>query len=295
MTTTNESETTERKLPYGAVPTPEATGRGFVSADDSLAYAQKAKEDKTEETTEATVDASPEEETSKYNKAEDWRTWKKRRDDIKRHHDTKMNEMNAKIRELEKQLTEATQSNAFKTPEELATFKEQYGDEAAIMETIAHQTAMKQVNLLRKQLEDVQIELLTTKQQKAESELRSLVSNWDEIKEDEDFHEWLGSQPETIQDWIYRNSTDATLAARAVKLYQAETGKISSGNESSPKQKKRDVSGADAVSVKASATPSVNEPKIWTKSEIAALSLNDFEKHKSEIQKALQEGRIRPG
>jgi hypothetical protein len=39
-------------------------------------------------------------------------------------------------------------------------------------------------------------------------------------------------------------------------------------------------------------TIDTQEPKIWTEREIAAMSLDQFDKYEDEIQQALSEGRV---
>ena len=39
-------------------------------------------------------------------------------------------------------------------------------------------------------------------------------------------------------------------------------------------------------------TVNANEPKVWTQREIAALSMNDYDKHEKEIDSAIIEGRV---
>ena len=38
------------------------------------------------------------------------------------------------------------------------------------------------------------------------------------------FHEWAEQQDPTIQGWLYENTSNATLAARAIDLYKMDRG-----------------------------------------------------------------------
>ena len=113
--------------------------------------------------------------------------------------------------------------------------------------------------------------------------------DFEDIKNSDDFHEWAKQQPLAIQDWVYKNANDADLASRALDLFKRDIGM------DIPKETKsvsRTQSAADMVSTK---TTSVEpkQAKIWSEREIAALSMDEFDKYEEEISNAMQEGRIR--
>ena len=56
-------------------------------------------------------------------------------------------------------------------------------------------------------------------------------------------------------------------------------------------QPKEQGSAADIVSTKTT-TIDTKQPKIWTEREIAAMSLDQFDKHEDEIDQAITEGRV---
>ena len=60
------------------------------------------------------------------------------------------------------------------------------------------------------------------------------------------------------------------------------------GRKSQPKS-----SAADFVSTKTT-NVDTKEPRIWSEREIAALSMNQFDKYESEIDDAILEGRVVP-
>ena len=94
-----------------------------------------------------------------------------------------------------------------------------------------------------------------------------------EIRESEEFHEWAEAQPEQIQAWIYNNSDDAELASKAIDIFKAEKGY----KTQTKSQSKERGSAADMVSTKTT-TIDTKEPRIWTEREIAAMSLDQFDK-----------------
>ena len=117
----------------------------------------------------------------------------------------------------------------------------------------------------------------------------------EDIKGSDEFHAWADTQPEQIQDWIYRNPDNVGLASKAIDLYKLESGI----KQSSPKRRSNQVqqspeSAADMVSTKTT-NVEPKSPKIWTETEIAKMSLDQFDRLEDEIRLAQEEGRIRKG
>ena len=126
----------------------------------------------------------------------------------------------------------------------------------------------------------------------AEDALKSKHPDFEDIRGDENFHNWAQEQPEQIQSWIYNNPDNVTLAIKAIDLYKMENG-ITTKTKAKAKQSQPKSSAADFVSTKTTAVD-VKEPKIWTEREIAALSISQFDKYESEIDEAIMEGRVIP-
>ena len=119
--------------------------------------------------------------------------------------------------------------------------------------------------------------------------------DYDDIRGSDDFHKWAEDQPDQIQDWIYRNPDNVSLASKAIDLYKMESGI----KQSSPKRRSNQVqqspeSAADMVSTKTT-NVEPKSPKIWTETEIAKMSLDQFDRLEDEIRLAQEEGRIRKG
>ena len=68
-----------------------------------------------------------------------------------------------------------------------------------------------------KALDDMQQDV---SKQRAETELLQMHPDFDEIRNDDDFHTWAEEQPKWIQDALYENDNDARSAARAIDLYK---------------------------------------------------------------------------
>ena len=93
-----------------------------------------------------------------------------------------------------------------------------------------------------------------------------------------------------IQEWIYNNPDNALLASKAIDLYKLENG-ITQTKQSRKRQQQSQGSAADMVSTKTTSVDA-KQPKIWTEREIAAMSLDQFDRVEDEIKQAMIEGRV---
>ena len=215
--------------------------------------------------------------------------YKKRYDDLKRHYDQKLSEFKQKEQELTAMAKNAQpQYEAPKTPEELEKFKTEYPDLYDTVESVAYLRSSEQVNQLQEQLQMIQQREATALKREAEADLISRHPDFEDIRGSDNFHKWAEDQPEQIQDWIYKNPDNAMLASKAIDLFKLETG-LSTQTKSQPR--KPQGSAADMVSTKTT-TVDAQQPKIWTEREIAAMSLDTFDKYEDEINLAVTEGRV---
>ena len=211
--------------------------------------------------------------------------YKKRYDDLKRHYDEKVTEF--KQREQELIASAGSSYQAPKTPEELESFKNDYPDLYDTVETVAHLRSSEQVSQLQDHLQAMQKREAQIIKREAETDLMTKHPDFPEIREAEEFHEWAAVQPEQINDRIYNNPDNAQLASKAIDLFKADKG-YKTQTRSQPRQT---GSAADMVSTKTT-TIDTKEPRIWTEREIAAMSLDQFDKYEDEIQQAITEGRV---
>ena len=214
--------------------------------------------------------------------------YKKRYDDLKRHYDDKVSEFKQREQELLAVAKSALpEYQAPKTPEELEKFKQEYPDLYDTVETVAHLRSAEQVNQLQDQLQSIQQREAQIVRREAEADLLNRHPDFEDIRGSDEFHVWAKTQPEQIQEWIYNNSSNAVLASKAIDLYKMENG-LQTQIKSQPRET---GSAADIVSTKTT-TVDAKQPKIWTEREIAAMSLDQFDKYEDEIQQAMTEGRV---
>ena len=238
----------------------------------------------------ATLDEeAPEEEPQRKKRT----NYKKRYDDLKKHYDEKVSQFKQREQELiaEKRSMQP-QYEAPKSLEDLERFKNEYPDLYDTVESVAHLRSEQQVEELREQLSAIQMREAEILKREAETTLRERHPDFEDIRGDEAFHQWAEDQPQQIQDWIYNNPDDVSLASKAIDLYKLETGQPATKTRRSPrKQSATRESAADIVSTKTTSIDSA-QPKIWTEREIAAMSIDQFDKFEDEINQAMSEGRV---
>ena len=217
--------------------------------------------------------------------------YKKRYDDLKRHYDSKLNEFKSREQELLEEVTKnRTEYKAPKTEEELEQFAKEYPDVYEVVETVAHLQSESKSKVLEERLQKLQEREEEVIRIEAEKRLNDRHPDFDEIRNSDDFHNWAKEQPKSIQDWIYKNTDDADLASRALDLFKKDMGMdIPKTTKSNSKQTKK--SAADMVSTKTT-TVEPKQEKIWSESEIAAMSMDEFDRHEAEISEAMIQGRI---
>ncbi len=216
------------------------------------------------------------------------KNFKKRYGDLRRHQQDKEKEFNAKIEALESQLSKAANKQLVlpKTDEELEAWTKEYPDVASIIETIAD----KKSKSAAKDIEDRMAELEEMRQDahrdKAEAELVKMHPDFIEIRQDDTFHNWAKEQPKWVQDALYENVDDAKSVARVIDLYKIDKG-ITNKKKAKPDEK----AAASSVKTKSAAAPEPDESaKMIRESEVANMSMKEYEKRADEIMDAQRSG-----
>ena len=223
------------------------------------------------------------EEDEEQNLGAEEQTFKKRYGDLRRHMQKTQEDNDRKLRQLQDQVEALTKKQVKlpKSDEELEKWTEQYPDVAKIVETIATKKAMEASTDVEEKLRRVEELELKIEREKAETELARLHPDYDDLRQDHDFHNWVAEQPKWIQSALYENDTDFLGAAKAIDLYKAETGK---------KAKKEDKGAAKAVRSSKRSEELTESKNTWSESRVRKLSGADFERHQEEIEKAIRSG-----
>ena len=218
--------------------------------------------------------------------------FKKRYDDLKKHYDQKLDTWKSEKSELENAIKNSVAQNTNvqmpKTPEELEQFKTEYPDVYAVVQTVAHQQAEEKSKDLHKELETIREREKNLVVQKAYEELLRKHPDFDEIRKDKKFLDWLETQPASLADGIYKNNTDALWASRVIDLYKADAG-IGKKSKATKPTAASAITPAQAREVNVSPTGGKH---VWKASEIAKLKSQEFERFEKDIDLARTEGRI---
>ena len=220
--------------------------------------------------------------------------YKKRYDDLKSHYDRKQNENKQKLEELEAKARLAEKSKAMasytppKSDEDLEQFKKKYPDVYDVVETISQKQASKQVESLQEEVKTLRKREEDLVVQNAYRELVNAHPDFIELKDSQEFIDWLNTQPASISDGVTKNSKDSKWAIRVVDLYKADNG-LSKSRPSSITSAAQSVTKTKAKSVNVSGD---TNKKIWKQSEIQKMSSRTYENFEKEIDIAFREGRV---
>ena len=217
------------------------------------------------------------------------KSFKKRYGDLRRHQQEKEKELSAKIEALQTQLSEATKKeiNLPKSDEDIEAWAAKYPDVAAIVETIAIKKAKEQAAVLEERVRAVDELQMTASREKAEAELLRYHPDFEDIRETDDFHNWVNEQPQSIQDALYENASDARTAARAIDLYKADKNITTK-----KKTKTTDKDAARSVNARNSRSkPDTSDSsKAILESDVQKMSAQEYEKMSDEIMEAIRTG-----
>ena len=243
----------------------------------------KENQGETNEATEESVDDGPEPEGAEE------KTFKKRYGDLRRHSQKKENELQEQINELRTQLEASTKKEIQypKSESELESWMEQYPDVAQIVETIAMKKMHEQASEFETKFKAIDDMKLEAQREKAEVELMKAHPDFEQIRETDEFHNWVEEQPKWVQDALYDNDNDARSAARAIDLYKADMGIAKS-------KPAKDKDAAKSVYSKNSRSrPQDDESSSYLKeSQVQKMSPQQYEKMSDEIMEAIRSGKF---
>jgi hypothetical protein len=216
------------------------------------------------------------------------RSFKKRYGDLRRHSQKQQLDLQSKIDELQAQLEISTkeQIKLPKSEEELEAWVSEYPDVAKIVETIAIKKAREQSAELESRVQKINQMAEEAEKKKAEARLMKLHPDFDEIREQDEFHEWVDKQPKWVQQALYDNETDAISAARAIDLYKADMGISGTRKKDTYKDAARSVMGSKR------SQPSERSNDVIYESDVERMSSAEYEKNQDRIIAAIRSGKF---
>ena len=260
----------------------------FISRPYSREEKLKQEEEELQELMEEQKqDASSEEVEEEPTNAEE-RTFKKRYSDLRRHQQKQTDELKAEINNLKAQLEQSTkkQIKLPKSDEDIETWAKEYPDVAGIVETIAIKKAAEQQASLEEKVKALNDMQESVSKQRAETELLQLHPDFDDIRNDDDFHAWAEEQPQWVQNALYENDNDARSAARAIDLYKADR------NITAKKPSSKDAAKSVSTKGKRSKPASDDSGNSYKESDVQRMSAKEYEKHSDDIMEAIRNGKF---
>jgi hypothetical protein len=247
---------------------------------EKLLKGDTAEEEQAEEPKEATAE-KPKEEDEELSGEE--KSFKKRYGDLRRHMQQKEKEWEEKFKKLEER------SNTDFIPpasgESVQAWMKKYPEIAGIVKSLAQQEADARVASMEGELKNFSAAKEEAARMQAENLIRQAHSDFDELKNSDDFHAWADEQPKWVQDALYENADDPKSVIRVIDLYKVDKGL----DKKSRKEKEKEA--ASAVNAKSRVKVEDNEEaKMWSESKVAALNDRDYEKYEKEILEAMRTG-----
>ena len=228
--------------------------------------------------------AAVEEDDSELSREE--KSFKVRYGDIRRH----MTETEAKWKEKYEALENRLNNSSITPPksdEDIAAWAEKYPDVAGIVETIAAKKAQELFAKAEARLEQYDQAQYDTVRTKAENKIRESHPDFDQLREADEFHDWVEEQPKWVQNALYENSDDAPSVTRIIDLYKADKGLTKTDYAAKRKAAAATVGKGSRANVDAAdAGGTIRE------SQVAKMSDKEFEKRADEINLAMRSGKF---
>jgi len=250
----------------------EAEARGETPVDEN--------EEVEETTQEAEADTEVKEETLS---AEE-KSFKKRYGDLRRHMQQKEKEWDEKLESLQSAKGSLTPP---KSDEDIEEWAKQYPDVAGIVETIATKKAQEMFDKADTRLKQLDEAHAEAHRIKSENEIRKSHSDFDELRESDDFHDWADAQPKWVKDALYENADDPASVVRVIDLYKSDKGLTKEAKKANKKAAASTVTKRSKTQVDvADANEMIRE------SDVARMSDKEFEERADEINKAMRNGKF---
>ena len=243
---------------------------------------QQGKPQEEQKVKEKTEEVKPEVELS-----DEEKSFKTRYGDMRRHLAAKEKEYNAKIKELEDKLGETKKLVPPKSDEDLQAWVDKYPDVAGMVETIADKRAKQMFDKANIQLEELNKAKEEATRSRAENEIRKAHEDFDQLRDSDQFHNWVEAQPKWVQNALYENTDDAASVVRVIDLYKVDNGLTRSDKKNKTKAAASLVDRGSKTKV----DPTESSDKI-RESDIAKMSDAEYAKNADKITEAHRSGKI---
>jgi len=266
---------------------------GFVDAKHSNANARRIAEAEAEleeldsKQEEAEEKAEPVE--AKEEKAPDTgeeRTYKKRYDDLRKMQQRQAEELKA----IKSQLENAKEQGVVRPPksdEDIQAWADKYPDVAAIVETIAEKKAQEKFSYAEDRLQQIDEMTAAADRSKSMNAIRDSHSDFDDLKESDEFHDWAGEQPKWVQDALYENQDDPRSVIRVIDLYKSDKGMDTKSRKKATKDAAKAV-----VNKRATKPDTADLDGSFSETQVKKMNDKEFESNMDAIMEAQRTGKF---
>ena len=174
-----------------------------------------------------------------------------------------------------------------KSDEDIESWAAEYPDVASIVETIAAKKAQEMFNKAEDRLQKLDAKEAEISRTSAEDNIRKAHSDFDKLREADDFHDWVDEQPKWVQNALYENSDDADSVIRVIDLYKVDNGMTKSDYAANRKNAAKTVKKGSKAKIEADQSAGS-----YKESDIAKMSAKDYEKQEEAITAAIRSGKF---
>jgi len=275
-----ELQTMESPKKAGFVNSSYSRHRKRIEEDEKELEELEATEPKEEEV------VASEEEVDDKDLSREEKSFKKRYGDVRRHMQQKEKEWEEKLAALENRLGQEN-IRPPKSDEDIESWAAEYPDVASIVETIAAKKAQEMFNKAEDRLQQLDAKEAEISRSSAEDNIRKAHSDFDKLREADEFHDWVDEQPKWVQNALYENSDDADSVIRVIDLYKVDNGMTKSDYATNRKNAAKTVKKGSRTKVEADQSAGS-----YTESQISKMSAKDYEKQEEAITAAIRSGKF---
>ena len=278
-----ELQTIESPKKVGFVNSNYSRHRKRIEEDEKELEELEATEPKEEE---VAVEATEEAEVEDKDLSREEKSFKKRYGDVRRHMQQKEKEWEEKLAALENRLGQEN-IRPPKSDEDIESWAAEYPDVASIVETIAAKKAQEMFNKADDRLQKLDAKEAEISRSSAEDNIRKAHSDFDKLREADEFHDWVDDQPKWVQNALYENSDDADSVIRVIDLYKVDNGMTKSDYAAKRRAAAKTVKKGSKAKIDAEETAGS-----YTESQIAKMSAKEYENQEEAITNAIRSGKF---
>ena len=246
----------------------------------------QAEENETEEQTESESVAKEQQVDAKEPDTGEERTYKKRYDDLR-----KMQQRQAEeLKTIKLQLKITKEQGVVRPPksdEDIQAWADKYPDVAAIVETIAEKKAQEKFSYAEDRLQQIDEMTAEADRNKSLDSIRTAHSDFDDLKESDEFHDWAGEQPKWVQDALYENQDDPRSVIRVIDLYKSDKGMDTKSRKKATKDAAKAV-----VNKRATKPDTVDMEGAFSESQVKKMNDKEFESNMDAIIESQRTGKF---